>query len=145
MFGFDPHWLWLAGGLVLLGLETVVPGVFLLWIGLAALATGLVLWLLPLGLTAQLVLFAVLGAASALLGRRVHERQRTEVTDAPFLNERGKHLLGRDFPLETAIVNGAGSVKIGDSVWRVTGPDSAAGAKVRVTGIDGGTLVVELA
>jgi inner membrane protein len=139
----EAHWVWLAGGLVLLGLETLTPGVFLFWIGLAALATGLTLWAVPLGVTAQLVLFAVLGLGSILLGRYVQGRQKHEVTDAPFLNERGKGLIGKVFALETAIVGGAGSVKIADSVWRVTGSDRAAGERVKVTSVDGGTLVVE--
>jgi inner membrane protein len=143
MMGFDPHWLWLAGGVALLGLETMLPGVFLFWVGLAAVATGLILWVLPMGLTAQLVLFAVLGLAAILLGRQVQGRQKSEVTDAPFLNERGKTLLGKIFTLETAIAGGAGSVRIGDSVWRVVGEDRAAGERVKVTGIDGGTLTVE--
>jgi inner membrane protein len=145
MMGFDPHWLWLAAGLALLGLEAMLPGIFLFWIGLAAMATGLILWVVPLGLTAQLVLFAILGLAAILVGRQVQGRQKDEVTDAPFLNERGKTLIGQVFPLETAIASGVGSVKIGDSVWRVIGADRPAGEKVKVVGIDGGTLKVEAA
>ncbi len=142
---FDAHWLWLAGGLLLLGLEMVLPGVFLLWVGLAAIATGLVVWAAPMGLAAQMVLFAALGVIAILAGRKVQGSQKDEVTDAPHLHERGKALIGKVFPLETAIVNGAGSVKIGDSVWRVTGEDRAAGEKVKVTAIDGATLAVEAA
>ena len=47
--------------------------------------------------------------------------------------------------LETAIANGFGSVRLADTVWRVSGPDAAQGATVRITGIDGGTLTVEAA
>jgi inner membrane protein len=139
----DAHWLWLAGGIALLAMETLLPGVFLFWIGLAATATGLVLWAVPLGLTAQLIVFAGLGLAAILVGRQVQGRQKTEVTDAPFLNERSKTLLGQVLPLEAAITNGTGAVRIGDSVWRVTGADLPAGARVRVVGIDGSTLQVE--
>ena len=39
----DPALIWILVGLVLLGAETILPGVFLLWIGLAAVGTGLVL------------------------------------------------------------------------------------------------------
>ncbi len=67
------------------------------------------------------------------------------MTDAPFLNERGREMIGKVLPLETGIVNGTGSVRIGDSVWRVTGEDRAAGEKVRIAGIEGGTLKVEAA
>jgi inner membrane protein len=145
MFGLDPHWLWLASGTALLALETLLPGVFLVWIGLAAVGTGLILWALPLSVTLQLMLFAVLGLCAILIGRQVQGRQKSEVTDAPFLNERGKLMLGQVFTLETAISGGAGSVKLGDSVWRVTGADRAAGEKVKVIGMDGGTLKVDAA
>jgi inner membrane protein len=143
MIGIAPQWLWLAGGLVLLAAEALAPGVFLFWIGLAAIATGLILLAAPLSLVPQLLVFAALGLAAIALGRLIQRREKAQATDAPFLNERGRALVGRVYPLETAIVNGAGSVRIGDTVWRVTGADAAAGARVKVTGVDGGTLVVE--
>lgn len=145
MLGLDPHWAWLAGGTALLAFETLLPGVFLFWIGLAALGTGLILWALPMSMTLQIMLFAVLGLGAILIGRQVQGRQKTEVTDAPFLNERGRLMLGQVFTLESAISDGAGSVKVGDSVWRVTGADRAAGEKVKVIGMDGGTLKVDAA
>jgi inner membrane protein len=143
--GVSAHWLWLAGGILLLAAETMLPGVFLFWIGLAAIGAGLILWVIPLSLTPQLVLFAIFGLASILLGRVVQNRQKGDAADAPFLNERGKGMIGKVYALETAIVNGAGSVRIGDSVWRVTGTDREAGASVKITGVDGGTLLVEAA
>ncbi len=143
MAWLEAHWLWLGAGILLIAFEALTPGIFLFWVGLAALATGLILWIAPLSATAQIVLFAVLGLCAILIGRVIQGRQKDEVTDAPFLNERGRHMIGKVYPLETAIRDGAGSVKIGDSVWRVTGADMAAGEKVRVAAIDGGTLVVE--
>jgi hypothetical protein len=145
MGGIAPQWLWLTAGLLLLAAETALPGVFLFWIGLAAIATGALLFALPLSLVAQLLSFAALGLAAVALGRVVQLRESRRPTDAPFLNERGRALVGRVYPLETAIVNGAGSVRIGDSVWRVTGTDAEAGARVKITGVDGGTLMVERA
>jgi inner membrane protein len=138
-------WFWLGAGLVLLTLEALLPGVFLIWLGLAALATGIITWLAPLSVTTSLVLFAVLGLASILIGRKVQSGQKTEVTDAPFLNDRGKAMVGKVYALESAIVEGAGSVRIGDSVWRVTGADAAIGTHVKITGMDGSTLLVEAA
>jgi inner membrane protein len=137
------YWFWLGAGLVLLTLEALLPGVFLVWLGLAALATGIITLLVPLSATMSLVLFAILGLASILIGRKVQSGQKTEVTDAPFLNDRGKSMIGKVYAVEAAIVEGAGSVRIGDSVWRVIGADAAVGAHVKVTGIDGGTLLVE--
>ena len=141
---YDPHWLWIAAGLLLVGIEAVVPGLFLLWVGLAAVATGLIAWLVPLSPTVQLMLFAMLGLLLILIGHSIQNRQSRDVTDSPFLNERGQSLLGMVYPLETAIVNGVGSVRIGDSVWRVTGLATDAGTMVRVSGIEGSTLLVEV-
>ncbi len=137
------HWLWLAGGLMLLGLETLAPGIFLFWIGLAALASGLLVWLMPIDLTLQLVIFAAMALGAILIGRSIQRGQKTGTADSPFLNDRGGALIGKVFPLQAAIVDGIGSVRIGDGVWRVAGADAAAGVHVRVTGIDGSTLVVE--
>ncbi|MCB1922411.1 MAG: NfeD family protein, partial [Gammaproteobacteria bacterium] len=53
--------------------------------------------------------------------------------------------VGRVFVLETPIENGFGKVRVGDSLWRVEGPDAAAGSRVRVTSADGVVLVVEIA
>lgn len=145
MTGIASHWLWLVAGLLLLTAEALAPGVYLFWIGLAAAGTGAVLLLAPLGFTAQLLLFAALGLASIVLGRLIQSRERSVPTDAPFLNERGRALVGKVLPLETAIAGGVGSVRIGDTVWRVAGSDAPAGARVKVTGVDGGTLVVEAA
>ena len=35
-----PAWIWILVGLVLMGAELAAPGVFLVWLGLAALLTG---------------------------------------------------------------------------------------------------------
>ncbi len=124
MGGIASSWLWLTAGILLLAAEAAMPGVFLFWIGLAAVATGILLFVFPWALVPQLVLFALLALVAIATGRFLQSRSKHGPEDAPFLNERGRSLVGKVLPLETAIVNGAGSVRIGDSVWRVTGPTS---------------------
>ncbi|MGL5116636.1 MAG: NfeD family protein, partial [Beijerinckiaceae bacterium] len=119
----DSAYIWLGIGLLMVALETVVTGIFLFWLGLAALATALLLFAIPLETLAQLVVFGAFGLVTVLLGRNIQRQQANEVTDSPHLNERGKALMGQIFMLESAIVDGAGQVRIGDSVWRVTGPE----------------------
>lgn len=143
MMGIAPQWLWLTAGILLLAAETTAPGVFLFWIGLAAIVTGLLLFVTPLSFMVQLITFALLGLVTVAVGRYLQTRQRGDASDAPFLNERGRSLLGKSYPLESAIVNGAGSVRIGDTVWRVAGPEAPVGARVTVRSVDGGTLIVE--
>ena len=135
------NWNWFIVGGLLLALEVLVPGTFMLWLGLAAIATGVIGLIITMGWQAQVVVFAILSVISVLLGRRFYPTVVTE-TDKPFLNRRADAFVGRVFTLDEPIVGGSGRVRIDDTTWRVTGPDCAAGSKVRVEKADGATLVV---
>ncbi len=138
-------WSWIILGVVLIGLELAAPGVFLLWLGLAAVLTGLADAALDLSWQGSALLFALLAVGAVLLGR-VLTRQRDEEAAAPAaLNRRAHALIGREFTLETAIEGGSGRVRVDDSSWRVVGPDAPAGTRVRVVRADGAILVVERA
>jgi membrane protein implicated in regulation of membrane protease activity len=145
--GIGP-WNWIILGAVLLVLELLIPGVFLLWIGIAAILTGalsLQLWGLALwAWQIQVLIFLVLAIISALIGKRVMGANEGD-TDQPLLNRRAEQLVGRSATLEEAIVNGYGRVRLGDTVWRVTGPDLPVGTKVHVVAANDGTLQVETA
>jgi membrane protein implicated in regulation of membrane protease activity len=136
-------WIWFILGLLLLGVEMALPGFFMLWLGVAAIATGLIT--LGLGLTwqAEFIVFGVLAVAALLIWLRLAKRSTEAPADNPFLNRRAASYVGRVFQLEEAIVRGSGRVRIDDSIWRLAGPDLPAGAKVRVTRADGGLLHVE--
>ena|SRR5215211_2060659 len=136
-------WSWIVLGLVLIGLELLAPGVFLLWLGLAAVVTGVLDWAFDLSWQAAAISFAILSVISVLLGRAV-TRHPEEEDAGPFaLNRRGHALVGQVFTLEMPITEGSGRIRVGDSSWRVTGPSAPAGAKVRVVRADGAMLVVE--
>ena len=47
--------------------------------------------------------------------------------------------------VEEPIENGRGRVRLGDTLWAAQGPDLAAGAKARVTKLDGTVVIVERA
>lgn len=136
------YWAWFVLGGVLLVAEIAVPGAFLLWLGLAALATGALAYLVDLAWQAQVLAFAALAVAAVLVGRKVTPGPG-RASDRPFLNRRAQGFVGRVFTLEEPIVGGGGRVRIDDTVWRVTGPDTASGAEVRVVGADGPVLKVE--
>ncbi|MBE7219648.1 MAG: NfeD family protein [Caulobacteraceae bacterium] len=135
--GLDPAWTWAVAGLALAVAEALIPGLFLIWFGLAALVTAMILAILPLAWPVQLLAFALLALMSAGLGRRLTRQDRSD------LNRRGHDLVGRTFTLETPIAGGSGRWRQGDTSWRIVGPDLAAGARVRVVRLDGATLVVE--
>jgi len=139
--GLD-YWHWLALGLALMTLEMLAPSTFFLWMGIAALGVGGLLWLMPgMGLEVQLILFATLSIVAIALGRRYLKRHPIE-TDHPTLNVRGVQGVGRILTLDTPIVNGVGRARMDDTLWRVLGPDLPAGKRVEVIGVEGTALRV---
>src|SRR5580700_8997368 len=134
-------WNWFIAGALLLILEILAPGVFMLWLGLAALLVGLLSLAIDWSWQVQFVAFAAFAIAAIPLWRRLAVRGETP-TDQPFLNRRADALIGRVVTLEKPIVDGSGTIAIGDTVWRVTGADIAAGRRVKVTGVDGTALHV---
>jgi inner membrane protein len=141
------EWHWLALGAVLAIVEIIAPGVFFLWLGVAAIATGLVLLVLPgLPWTVQILLFAALSVVAVYAGRRFFSGQGS-ASDHPGLNRRGDRYVGQIFTLEEATVDGRGRLRVGDGWWRMTttGGDLPAGVRVRVVAVEGTTLKVQAA
>jgi membrane protein implicated in regulation of membrane protease activity len=139
-------WNWMVLGFVLLILEILVPGVFLLWIGIAAILVGALTWQLShVGFwvwQAQVLLFLVLSVISAYVGRQVMARAGGQ-SDQPLLNRRAEQLIGRAATLAEPIADGRGRIRIGDTYWLVSGPDLPIGTRVRVTSVKDMELVVE--
>lgn len=137
-------WHWLSLGIVLLIAEVAVGGAsFLIWVGFAALFTGLVTLLLPalMPWQMQLLVFSIASVASVLVWHRY-------VKDVPveggvMLNKRGMEHIGRVLALEEAIVGGSGRVRIDDTLWNVLGADAPAGSAVRIVAMDGNAFRVE--
>ncbi|MDO7834031.1 NfeD family protein [Sphingobium sp. HBC34] len=136
------HWGWLVFAALLGIAEVMIPGVFLIWIAIAAAITGLVALALPIALPLQFLLFAGLSIAAVYAGRRWYVDNPVASTD-PLLNDRTARLIGQTVTVVEPIVGGEGRVKVGDGVWSATGPDAAVGARVRVVAADGAVLQVE--
>lgn len=141
-------WSWWILGVVLLAAELAAPGVFLIWIGAAAIVVGtlsLALWNVAFwGWQVQLLLFAVLSGAFALAGRRIYS-SRNQASDEPNLNRRGESLIGRTATLHEPIAEGRGRIRLDDTWWSVMGPDLPAGTQVKVVAASGRDLKVEAA
>jgi membrane protein implicated in regulation of membrane protease activity len=135
-------WNWLIVALVLLTLETIIPGVHFLWIGIAAALIGILALSSGISWTWQLLAFALLSVIVVFWVRR-YARPDVALSDLPDLNVRGQQYIGRSLVVEQAIQNGRGKVRAGDTLWSVEGPDTPAGASVTVTGARGTVLVVE--
>jgi inner membrane protein len=136
---------WAAVALLLFAAEALAPGAFMLWMGFAATALFVAVWVVPgIPLLVQAVAFVVLSFVSVQVYRtwfRGKERQ----SDKPLLNRRAEQMVGRVVPLEQAIVGGRGRVKIDDAFWVVAGPELPEGSEVRVVAVDGMTLKVQAA
>jgi len=137
-----PFWGWMAAGLALSFLETLVPGAFLIFIGLAGLIVGAVDFVWPLPLEFQALGFAALAAALALLGKGVYGSVVRSKDSADV--GRAEALVGREYYLDAGIAKGFGQIRVADSVWRVSGPELPAGEKVKVVSVaSGGCLRVD--
>jgi membrane protein implicated in regulation of membrane protease activity len=145
MFETLGTWNWLIFGIILMALELAAPGVFLFWLGLAALLVGLLSFAIHPSWQLQILMFAVFAACAVPLWRRIALTSRRVSSDNPYLNRRADALVGRVFTLEKPIIDGSGTVKIGDTVWRVAGPDAPAGSRVRIVQADGASLTVAAA
>jgi membrane protein implicated in regulation of membrane protease activity len=143
MNGIDPAWLWLIGGVVLLIAEVIAPGFFLMFIGGAAIATGLISTVLPLGLPLQLALFAILAVGSARIGGRRAYARRYDYSPDPYLNDRAGRLLGKVVVVVEPVDSHGGRVRVGDSQWSARGGPAAVGERVRIVDFEGNCLKVE--
>ncbi len=144
MWEFSTHYLWWILALLLIGSEVLLPGYFLLWIGLAAAAMGVVLWAVPgLGLLAQAVLFGLLAFAFCVgYARWLRPKLERRQPGDERLNRRGAQMIGQRYELVEPIVNGRGKARVGDGQWLVSGPDLPLGTTVEVVAVDGTTLQV---
>ena len=138
----DPGWLWLIGGVLLLIMEVIAPGFFLVFIGAAAIATGLFTVLFDLGSASQFALFALYAIIAVMLGRRFYANRTADSAD-PLLNDRAGRLVGRVVTVVEAVDDQSGRVRVGDSDWSARGGPADVGTRVRITGVDGNCLKVE--
>jgi membrane protein implicated in regulation of membrane protease activity len=141
--GLEPGWLWMIGGVLLLIAEIIAPGFFLVFIGAAAMATGAFALLFGLGVAAQLALFALYALLAVLVGRRFYANAAADSSD-PLLNARAARMIGKVVTVVEAVDAYNGRVRVGDGEWSARGGPAAPGDRVRITGVDGNCLKVEI-
>jgi membrane protein implicated in regulation of membrane protease activity len=137
-------WYWWGLAAFLLGIEILAPGFFFLWLSVAGLIVGTVLFLFPsTSLEIQLIIYAILSITSILIWRQYGFKNNTE-TDHPLLNKRGAQYIGRTFSLIEPIKNGRGKIKADDSIWTVLGEDCSIDQQVEVVDVKGTLFEVKL-
>lgn len=144
-------WNWVILAVALIILEMMIPGVSLLWFGLAAIIIGAVTLALAsfapeaaahFTWELQLICFAVLAVATVLLIRR-YSGPAADPSDEPGLNTRALRYVGRVFTVVDPIIDGRGKIQVGDSLWQAEGSDMPAGTRVKVVGVNATVLIVE--
>lgn len=133
---------WLLAALALGIAELAVPGVFLVFLAIAAGITGVATLALPdLPLAAQLAAFAAWSIVAVLVGRRWYTDYPVAGGDA-LLNDRAAQLIGQPVTVSVAVLGGRGRVLVGDGAWPATGPDLPVGAAARIVGVRGGVVEI---
>ena len=141
MLGLHDGWLWAIGGLVLLIAEVVAPGFFLVFLGVAAIATGLFTLLFDLGLAPQLALFVIYTGLALMIGKRWYAEPDTAEQQIS-LNDPARRLVGRTAITVDPIDEHGGRVRLGDSEWTARGGPAAAGERVEIIAVEGNCLKV---
>ncbi len=144
MMGFDLEagWIWAIGGVLLLIAEIIAPGFFLVFVGAAAIATGLFTLLFDLGTAPQLGLFAIYSVLAVMIGKRWYGEPDT--TDENLrLNDPARRQIGKTVTVVEAVDEHGGRVRLGDGEWNARGGPVAAGERAKVTAVEGNCLIVE--
>ncbi|PWD83494.1 NfeD family protein [Ignatzschineria cameli] len=138
----NPMMLWLIAGALLILLEIILPGVYLFWIGIAALMVGGVLSVIDLSVTLQILLFAIFALLAVIVGVKTYKGKEIKSTQ---LNQiRGSEFIGRVMTIDKAVVNGQGRIALGDSTWFIEGEDLPAGSQIKIKAVRGNTLLYEV-
>lgn len=138
-------WYWWVLACGLLAIELLFLGDFLLlWLGVAAVFTGIIHLIFPALPPAGIFgVFSCLSLLSAWAWYKLSHKRKI-ISDRPNLNRRGHQYIGRIFTLDAPIENQYGKLHVDDTTWRVCAQaDCPAGTKVRVIGTEGTTLKVE--
>lgn len=136
------YWSWMIAAAIFFILEILTPGIFFIWIGIAAFLTGMVDYVRPETSPEILgMVFAVLAVISACIGRKVMKKKQ----DAPTtLNNRAEQYVGQVFQVFEGVKDGRGKIKVGDTLWTaVASNDIRANTPVKVVGVRGTSLEIE--
>ncbi len=136
------QWFWFIAAAILLMGELLIPGIFLLWLGVAAALTGFIDIALGLDWRGEIVTFALTSLALVAASWKYVTAQWRPTSDQPHLNQRHLTYIGQTVTLDTAITSGRGTVTIDGTIWDVEGADADVGTRVKVTGVNGMRLVV---
>lgn len=135
-------WHWFFLGILLFVLEVFLPGVHLLWFGVAAIIVGLLALSIDFAWQWQMIAFGVISTVAVFFVKR-YSHSSIAASDQPDLNSRAQQYVGRVVTVAEPIIDGRGRVRVGDTHWVAEGPDLPRGARVKITAAHGMVLLVE--
>jgi inner membrane protein len=138
----EPGWIWAIAGVLLLIAEIIAPGFFLVFVGAAAIATGLFTLLFDLGTAPQMILFAVYSLLAVLIGKRWYG-EPDAIDENLRLNDPSRRLVGKTVTVVEQVDDHGGRVRVGDGEWNARGGPVAPGERAKVIGVEGNCLIVE--
>ena len=138
-------WGWLTFGLILMILELIIPGTFIVWFGLGAVATGIVYVFMPLTVSGQIGVFTLCSTISVFFGFFVYKRLFGANKEVGQQNQIGaQKYIGQSFKVVESIDEGKGKVAVGDTVWLAkSSRNIPKGRRVTVVDVKGTILIVE--
>ncbi len=136
---------WFSLGLLLVLIELFVPGVYLVWFGLSAFSTGVLILYHDLTAIEQSIVFGLFSVAFAVVGWFVYGRVikcRKIADQYKHLNDPAGGLIGKTYLLTEDVTDGRSKAQIGDSVWIVECKDGLKkGDKIRIIGVENGVIL----
>lgn len=145
--GLQP-WHWAVIGMLLMIGELFIPSFAMLWFGVAALVTALLLWAVPMGLLSQVVIWLGLSIVACILWFRLIQPRIKTRTKAGL---GGSVIVGEiGMIVSPVLTNGLGVVrfsvpKVGAAEWAcrtLDGRPIEVGTRVIVTAVMGNELIV---
>lgn len=140
---FESSWYWLIAAALLLLLEIVVPGIFLMWLGLGAAAVGLFLVVFPnAALAWQLIALVCCISAAVIAGLKW---QKKIIAQQPQdINQGLAGYIGRTVLTSINFQHGRGRIRMDDSsfpaICETANP--AEGENVLITAVNDEGLIV---
>jgi inner membrane protein len=142
LFSEWSYWHWLIFSAALLLLELFGTAGLLLWTGIAALLTALMVYLFNLSVYGQWGTFALFSIITTWCWFRISKL--SQPTETPVLNQRIQRCIGAQTTLLEDVKLGKSRVRIDDTVWVVSINEPAqTGTVVHITAADGTLLIAE--
>ena len=142
----EPIWIWGILGLALIALEMLSGTLYILWFGIAALGLCALTYLFPnLGVTWQLVIFAILSIGSLAIWKQFYQRKQD---DSSIGQSRGEEIGRIGIITQAVSARENGSIEfpqgvLGSRQWAALSDEEiAVGTEAQIVAVEGNRLRV---